>query len=253
MDREQLDDLEERFQDAVRQFWLTRDLQQQRQAEAGRADAGTRGSVTGGKHMVPLERLVVEIVRRAGLKRPTVETGVELAELAVNTGSRLELPGYYRPEKRWDMLILWRKQLVAALEFKSMVGSFGKNLNNRAEEAIGSAEDLWKAYRERRFGDGPEPFLGYFFLLQDCAEVHSPRGNAEPHFAVDPEFRGASYSLRYEMLCRRLVRERLYSAACFVLATKDDTTRITQPSEDLSFKRFTAALVGHVQTFILGQ
>jgi hypothetical protein len=251
-DPNQLDDLEDRFREAVRQFWLVRARQQERQAESGREDAGTRGSVTGGKHMVPLESLVVEIVKQAGLKSPTVETGVELDRLDVNTGSKLELPGYYRPEKRWDMLVLWRGQLVAAIEFKSMVGSFGKNLNNRSEEAIGSAEDLWKAYREGRF-KGPQPFLGYLFLLQDCDEVHAPVGNSEPHFEVDPEFKGASYSRRYELLCRRLVRERLYTAACFALATREDETRITQPAEDLSFRRFTAALVGHVQTFILGQ
>ncbi len=248
-----LDQFESRFQVAIQQFWLTRDQQQERQAESGRADAGSRGAVTGGKHLVPLERLVVDIVKSAGLKQPTVETDVELEELFVRAGTKLELPGYYRPEKRWDMLVLWRKQLVAAIEFKSMVGSFGKNLNNRAEEAIGSAEDIWKAYRENRFGSSPRPFIGYFFLLQDCPEVHVPVGNSEAHFEVDPEFKGASYSKRYELLCRRLVFERLYTAACFVLATKEAQTRITQPGEDLTFRRFTAALVGHVQTLVLGQ
>lgn len=251
-DPKQLDDMEDRFREAVRQFWRVRERQQSLQAESGRTDAGTRGSATAGKHMAPFESLVVEIVKQAGLKRPTVETGVELDEINVKTGSKLELPGYYRPEKRWDMLVLRRGKLVAAVEFKSMVGSFGKNLNNRSEEAIGSAEDMWKAYREGRF-DGPEPFLGYFFLLQDCEEVRAPRGNSEPHFEVDPEFKGASYSRRYELLCRRLVRERLYTAACFALATKEEDTRVTQPAEDLSFRRFTAALVGHVQTFLLGQ
>ena len=216
-------------------------------------DAGTRGAVTGGKHLVPLESLVVDIITKAGLKQPTVETGVALDELAVRTGTKLELPGYYRPEKKWDMLVLWRKQLVAAIEFKSMVGSFGKNLNNRAEESIGSAEDIWKAYRESRFGSSARPFLGYFFLLQDCPEVHTAIGNREPHFKVDPEFRGASYSKRYELPCRRLVLERLYTAACFVLATKATPTQITQPADDLTFRRFIASLVGHVQTLMLEQ
>jgi hypothetical protein len=253
IDLTQLDDLDARFHEAIQQFWLTREQQQQRQIESGRVDVGSRGAVTGGKHLVPLESLVVDIVRAAGLHQPTVETNVELEELSVRTGSKLEMPGYYRPEKRWDMLVLWRKQLVAAIEFKSMVGSFGKNLNNRAEEAIGSAEDVWKAYREERFGSSIMPFLGYFFLLQDCAEVHTPVANSEPHFKVDPEFVGASYSKRYELLCRRLVLERLYTAACFVLATKEEKTRITHPAGDLTFRRFTAALIGHVQTFILGQ
>lgn len=252
-DPSQLDELERRFHEAVQKFWLTREEQQQRQREAGRVDAGTRGAVTGGKQMSALEELVVNIVEGAGLRRPTIETDPELAGFTIRTGSKLELPGYYRPEKRWDMLVLARGQLVAAIEFKSQVGSFGKNINNRAEEAIGSAEDIWKAYREERFRDSPRPFLGYLFLLEDAPEVHVPVGNQEPHFEVDPEFKRASYSKRYELLCRRLVLERLYTAACLVLSTRGEQTRITQPAEDLSFRRFAATLVGHVQTFLLSQ
>jgi hypothetical protein len=44
---------------------------------------------------------------------------------------------------------------------------FGNNFNSRSEEAIGSATDIWVAYREGRFGKKPAPFLGYFFLLED--------------------------------------------------------------------------------------
>ncbi|HEY0321183.1 MAG TPA: PaeR7I family type II restriction endonuclease [Pyrinomonadaceae bacterium] len=252
-DPSQLDELERRFHEAVQKFWLTREEQQQRQQAAGRVDAGTRGAVTGGKQMSALEELVVNIVEGAGLRHPTIETDPELAGFTIRTGSKLELPGYYRPEKRWDMLVLARGQLVAAIEFKSQVGSFGKNINNRAEEAIGSAEDIWKAYREGLFHDSPRPFLGYLFLLEDAPEVHAPIGNQEPHFEVDPEFKRASYSKRYELLCRRLVLERLYTAACLVLTSKSELTSITQPAEDLTFRRFAAALVGHVQTFLLSQ
>jgi Restriction endonuclease XhoI len=137
------------------------------------------------------------------------------------------------------------------MEFKSQVGpSFGNNFNNRSEEAIGSATDIWVAYREGRFGKTPAPFLGYFFLLQDCDRVKAPVRNKEPYFNVDPVFDGASYSKRYELLCRRLVLERVYSAACLVMATNAKRTKITQPAEDLSFQRFVAALRGHVVTFL---
>jgi hypothetical protein len=83
---------------------------------------------------------------------------------------------------------------------------------------------------------------------------------------VDPEFRGAviksngltkyqgvSYGTRYELLCRRLVLERLYTAACFLMATNSAKTKISQPAEDLTFHRFVAALQGHVVTFIGSQ
>ena len=179
----------------------------------------------------------------------------------------LELPGYYRPEKQWDMLVLSQNNLVAAIEFKAQAGSFGNNVNNRAEEEIGSAEDIWKAYREERFGKSPEPFLGYVFLLEDDPEVHRLRSVREPFFSVDPAFRrpitsprrgtskdyaGVSYSDRYQILCQRLKLERLYTATCFLLATRDAVPRITQPSEDLAFRRFMAALIGHATAIVLG-
>jgi hypothetical protein len=86
--------------------------------------------------------------------------------------------------------------------------------------------------------------------LEDCAKVKTPVRNKEPYFKVDPAFDKASYSKRYELLCRRLVLERVYSAACLVMATNSPKTKITQPAEDLSFKRLSAALRGHVVTFL---
>ena len=97
----------------------------------------------------------------------------------------------------------------------------------------------------------PPPFLGYFFLLEDCYEqFRRPVRNMEPYFEVDPVFTDASYAKRYEILCRRLVRERLYTSACLVLATNAKKTTINQPAEDLTFQRFAAALKGHVVTFL---
>ena len=98
-----------------------------------------------------------------------------------NVVTGLELPGYYRPEKRWDMLVLSHGLLVAAIEFKSQVGSLGNNANNRAEEVIGCAEDIRKAYREGRFQNSPKPFLGYVFLLEDSPAAHRARRPKEPH------------------------------------------------------------------------
>ena len=67
---------------------------------------------------------------------------------------------------------------------------------------------------------------------------------------MDPVFDKASYSKRYELLARRLVLERVYSAACLVIGANSPQTKITQPAEDLNFQRFVAALRGHVVTFL---
>ena len=74
--------------------------------------------------------------------------------------------------------------------------------------------------------------------------------NVEPHFGVDPAFRGASYAERYQVLCERLVLERKYSAACLVLATNEHPTRVTFPTDGLAFRRLAAAAEGHVRAFL---
>jgi Restriction endonuclease XhoI len=233
-------DTEKRLQNAVQSYWDARSKNKEKQIEGGRIDAGTRGEVTGGTQMGAMEVLVADILCEAGLNK-----------VDIRTRTSLELPGYYRSEKKWDLIVISEGQLVTAMEFKSQVGpSFGNNFNNRSEEAIGSATDIWVAYREGRFGKTPAPFLGYFFLLEDCDRVKKPVRNKEPFFKVDPVFNGASYSKRYELLARRLVMERVYTAACLVMATNSPKTTITQPAEDLNFQRFVAALRGHVVTFL---
>lgn len=233
-------DVERRLLEAVQSYWDARASNKENQVEGGKIDAGTRGEVTGGTQMGAMEVLVADILSDAGLNK-----------VDIKTRTALELPGYYRSEKKWDLIVMSDGQLVTVIEFKSQVGpSFGNNFNNRCEEAIGSATDIWVAYREERFGKTPAPFLGYFFLLEDCDKVHRPVRSSEPYFKVDPVFTNASYAKRYEILCRRLVRERLYSSACLLLATRATETKITEPSEELSFQRFVAALRGHVVTFL---
>jgi hypothetical protein len=236
-------DIEKRLRDAVQSYWDARSKNKAKQIEGGKIDAGTRGEVTGGSQMGAMEVLVADILCDAGLNKLDVKTRIAL-----------ELPGFYRSEKKWDLIVVSEGQLVTAMEFKSQVGpSFGNNFNNRCEEAIGSATDIWVAYREGRFGKAPPPFLGYFFLLEDCDRVKTPVRNREPYFKVDPVFDKASYSKRYELLSRRLVLERVYTSACLVMATNSPKTKLTQPAEDLSFQRFVAALRGHALTFLESQ
>jgi hypothetical protein len=250
-------DTDKRLQEAIQSYWDARKKNKKKQVDSGKIDAGTRGEVTGGAQMGALEVLVAEILYDAGLKK-----------LDVRTRTALELPGYFRATKKWDLIAVSDGQLILAMEFKSQAGkSIGNNVNNRSEEAVGSANDVWTAFREGRFGKSPTPFLGYFFLLEDRDNVKKPVSNKEPYFAVDPVFRGkakknkkgveryegVSYGKRYELLCRRLVLERLYNSACFIMATNEDTTKITQPADDLTFQRFAAALRGHAVAFLGSQ
>jgi len=152
------------------------------------------------------------------------------------------LPGYYRPTKAWDLVVVHEGVLVAAIELKALGGpSFGNNYNNRVEEGIGNAVDVWAGYREGLFGES-RPWLGYLMLLEEAPKSTAPVKNREPFFKVDPELKNASYKKRYEIYCRRLVRERLYDAACFLTSSAHPTSKIHEPAADLSFATFMAAI-----------
>jgi hypothetical protein len=165
-----------------------------------------------------------------------------------------ELPGFFRPTKEWDIVVVSKGRLLAAVELKSQVGpSFGNNFNNRTEEAIGSAVDIWTAYRERAFKQSPQPWLGYLFLLEECSKSTTPVKISESHFLVFPEFKKASYARRYELLCRKLVLERHYNSACFMLADKqraEQTENYSEPSEDLSAYQFLGQLLSHIRALV---
>lgn len=161
----------------------------------------------------------------------------------------LNLPGYFRPTKEWDLLIFNGQTLVAALEFKSQVGSFGNNANNRTEEALGTALDLWTVFREGGLGQGaPRPFLGWLMLIEDAPGSRRPaQRDRSPHFPLFPEFRGQGYMNRYHLLCQKMVRENLYTSAALIASSKE-----TGPNGDYSevdpstgLRQFLAALAGH--------
>jgi hypothetical protein len=228
--------------DAIKWFWQTRKLQNKKQKTSGRSDQGTRSEVTGGAQMDGFCRLLTNLIMLTGIEKS-----------AIYYKQALELPGYFRPEKRWDILVIKNEQLLVAIEAKSQVGpSFGNNFNNRAEEAIGSAIDLWTAYREGIFNKTVKPWVGYIFLLEDCPKSNSQVSVKEPHFEVFPEFKNASYCRRYEILCRKLLRERHYCASCFITSKQIDglNGKYLEPAEDLSFKIFAKSLTSHIKTYL---
>jgi hypothetical protein len=173
-----------------------------------------------------------------------VESGIP--DATIFRKKQVELPGFFRPTKEWDVLVVVDGHLLASIEFKSQIGSFGNNYNNRTEEALGSATDLWTAYREGAFKESPRPWLGYFMLLEEAPGPITPVGVAEPHFPVFQEFRNASYSRRYELFCQKLVRERLYDAACFLLSDSRGGPKgqYREPLPELSFAHFVGSLTG---------
>jgi hypothetical protein len=135
---------------------------------------------------------------------------------------------------------------LAGIEFKSQIGpSFGNNFNNRTEEALGSATDLWAAYREGAFKPSSRPWLGYLMLLEDCPGSNAPIRAREPHYRVFDEFREASYAKRYELLLTKMVRERLYDAACLLMSSGQPPNAgdYREPATELAFEPFLSTLL----------
>lgn len=229
--------LDEKVSDAIRFFWNTRSGQIKRQNTVGTHDQGNRGAVTGGKQLDGFVALVKEILLLNGVP-----------EECIFTDSDLELPGYYRPNKKWDLLVVDNEQLIIAIEFKSQVGpSFGNNFNNRTEEAMGSALDLWTAYREGVFGETSSPWIGYLMVLEDCKKSNDPVRTRSPHFPVLQEFNDSSYKERYRIFCSKLLLERQYSAACFITTKYDNAVAsYDYPETALTFKSFVLSMIGAV-------
>lgn len=218
---------------AVRDFWGLRG-----KVRPDGMQGGTRDAVLGGKNMDGFVDLVRAVVAHAGFPPEVVHT----------QRSRVILPGFFRATKNWDVLVIHDRRLIAVFEFKSQVGSFGNNFNNRSEEVIGSAADLWVAHHHGAYADSVHrgrnrisedlpsllnpaiindprpPFLAWLMLLEDCEGSRMPVRCDEPHYPVFDEFRGASYAKRYQILCERLVERQLYSAAAMELSVAGTET-----------------------------
>jgi hypothetical protein len=226
--------LRARVRDAVRRMWSVRDEQTHRQLSTGTVDMGNRGSVTGGRHMDAFADLLGELAVAAGF-----------GEQEIRYRSGVEVPGFYRPTKQWDIVVIRRDRLCAAVELKSMAGSYSNNLNNRSEEALGSAADIWAAYRAGTLGLH-QPWLGYLFVIRDeprsRAAVRIPR----TLLAADPVFAGTSYVDRYGILCERMVLERQYSAAAYLSAPREAPGTFSEPRPELGFEGFARSFFGHL-------
>jgi hypothetical protein len=226
---------------AVKSFWENRDSAKQRHLDSGAGDRGERASVTAGSNMDGFLELLLDIIRANGLTQAVLYQKRAL----------LTLPGYYRPTKLWDLLVLHQGELIAAIELKSHVGpSFGNNFNNRAEEAIGSALDLRTAYRENALGKQPPPFVGWLMMVEDAPASRKKVNVISPHYAIFEEFKNTSYLERYDLLGQRMVKEQLYTSACVITACRAASVKgsFRDLSPMTSLRTFVTALAGHVAT-----
>lgn len=213
---------------AVDLFWRTKNKQLKRSS-----DSSNRGAVVGGKQLDGFIDLLRDVC---------LSVGVPPACIYDNNNY---IPGFFRSSKDWDFIVISPSgKLLVLIELKSQVGSYGNNFNNRTEEALGNATDLWTAFREKEFPTFGTPWVGYLMLIGDDEKSTVPVRNYTNHYPVLNEFENASYIDRYRILCEKLMTERLYTSACLI-RTKDAKT-YSDVTEGLSISRFTDSLKGYL-------
>ncbi|MFC5531214.1 PaeR7I family type II restriction endonuclease [Cohnella yongneupensis] len=228
------DEIKDMTKVALETFWGLRHL----------GDKGVRG----GKTMDGFAEMLQGVLRRCGVD-----------DTEIIMGKKAKLPSFYRLSKDWDMIVIQNRpdgsrRLLCVLEFKSMKGSVGKNLNNRVEEAVGSSADLWKAYENDAFGV-TRPFLGYIYVMSEDIELII--GNTERKGLLFPPLeaftkfertgRPANYEERAELFMKHMAQEHLYDKCAFIIADPDIIGEYRQPNLDLTIELLIKTMVGHVQ------
>ncbi|GAA3011717.1 PaeR7I family type II restriction endonuclease [Actinokineospora diospyrosa] len=223
----------EDFESAVVAYWDAKKMQRELSAIKDAVGAGTAAAVRGGKHFDSIALLMAKFF---------VDAGFPPEAIRVSKRQRLELPGYFRPQKQWDLVVTYRDTLVAAFELKALGGpSYGNNYNNRVEEALGSAMDLRRAALADLF-PGEKPWLGYFFIMEDGP------GSRKKNIAlkkgalpVDSIWEGTSYQDRFAIFCDRLMDEQIYDAVCYITSSEAEPLP-KEPVERLDWRHFSAAV-----------
>ena len=119
--------------------------------------------VTGGRHLRAIEELIATVIEDSGIPPALLQM------------QRRSVPGYSRRTKDWDVAVLVGGRPMAIIELKSMVGDdIGKNFNNRTDEALGQAIDVWKAAERGLLGQGSRLWIGYLMVLEDNTSSRRP-------------------------------------------------------------------------------
>lgn len=221
---------------AIAAYWEAKDKQLAAAKKIRSTAEGSAKAVRGGGQFNPIVNLI---------SRFFTDAGYPLESIGVKRG-QVTLPSFFRPTKQWDLVVVHKGVLVAAMEMKALGGpSFGNNYNNRVEEAIGSSIDLSQAYREGLVG--PEkPWLGYFFVMNDEEGSRRPTKPQKGPFAVEDRWRELSYQERYGVTASRLLEENFYDAVCYLVSSAEDPGP-RELVKQLDWRHFCAAIEARIE------
>ncbi len=226
----------EDFELAIAAYWQAKDEQLAAAEEIQSTAEGSAKAVRGGGQFNPIVNLIARFFTDAGYPQESI--GVKKGQVT--------LPSHFRPTKQWDLVVVHREVLVAAIEMKALGGpSFGNNYNNRVEEALGSSMDLRRASLEGLVG--PEkPWLGYFFLMNDEAGSRRSLKPQKGPYPAEEIWKGRSYQQRFEVTGSRLLDENFYDAVCYLISSPDEPGP-QEPVDKLDWQHFCAAIKARIE------
>ena len=149
----------EEVRNAVRFFWQKRRQQSSSQGGGTDRDRGARSAVTGGKQMDGFVQLVRSLLVTASVP-----------ESCIGIGKRIELPGWFRAEKQWDLIV------VTTASFSQPSNSSPRSAHRLATTSITEPKKRWAAPRifGRRIGKGHSSLLPVRFLAISCSSKIAP-------------------------------------------------------------------------------
>jgi hypothetical protein len=195
-----------RIQNLVDAFWGHRNAAVALQLESGVQGGAARS----GGHMRAIQDHVRKIFLDNGLSQDCILPGSP------------SLPGFFRRAKSWDIVVVYKGVLVAAIELKSQVGSVGNNANNRIEEAIGNAFDIDAVQRNNQAFGAVPPWLGFVMVFEESERTQAQLRPQTSEFSIDPIFENLSYSRQYQIALSRFVSDGLYDAGWFLTTKSSD-------------------------------
>ncbi len=173
-------------------------------------------------------------------------------EARVHTQHGLELPGFFMPTRPWDIVVMHEERLVAALGIRSRAARSVENeFVTLGEEALCTGKEMDALCRRQAFGPGLRPWFGWLVLLEDSPALWRTAEGAPTLLQSLPEHRHSSHAERYELLLRKLERDRLFDTCALLLCPEErkQAGDYHEPARDLSIKRFLGHLASHAGAF----
>jgi hypothetical protein len=177
-----------------------------------------------------------------------VACGVDRASIRRDQG--IQFPGAYRPmTRKWDLLVLDDGIPTAALDFRSQTGPAAiKNFANRVDEFLGQAADFKRAY-EHSSARPFKPCLGLFFVSEEDNESARPRRRPSGISFGSESDKAGELSLldMYAMAFRRLLKDGLYDAVCYLTTKRPPEFSVSEPFPEMGFSPFLTAIIDRIE------